>query len=142
MSAGATPSDLMSETSALAVFAFAAMASPAIFSVFVTLRGYAGEVGRGVDAALARNLDSVVIGDVDQAIDRRGGSRGERRQDCDAKRICASWVPLWMETRVEKGAARNTERARLSQLDAWGQNVPGGLRLDPPPAPVAHSAPS
>jgi hypothetical protein len=41
MSAGATPSDLMSETSALAAFAFAAMASLAVFSVFPTqgLRG-------------------------------------------------------------------------------------------------------
>ena len=41
MSAGATPSDLMSEPSALPAFAFAAMASPAVFSVFVTqgLRG-------------------------------------------------------------------------------------------------------
>src|ERR1700722_13974742 len=84
MSAGATPADLMSETSTLTAFAFAAMASPAVFSVFVTPRATRVEVGRGVDAAFARNLDPVVIGDVDQAIERRGGRRGERRQDRDA----------------------------------------------------------
>jgi hypothetical protein len=88
----------------LAVFAFAAMASPAVFSVFVTLRGYAGEVGRGVDAALARNLDSVVIGDVDQAIERRGGRRGERRQDCDASEsaphgFLSGWKRVWRRVR-------------------------------------------
>src|ERR1700731_2064008 len=36
MSAGGTPSDLMSDTSALAAFAFAAIASPAVFPVLVT----------------------------------------------------------------------------------------------------------
>jgi hypothetical protein len=36
MSARATPSDLMSETSALAAFAFAAIASPAVFPELVT----------------------------------------------------------------------------------------------------------
>src|SRR5580692_8702578 len=45
MSAGATPSDLMSETSALAAFAFAAMASPAVFSVFVTPRAKRAKSG-------------------------------------------------------------------------------------------------
>ena len=45
MSAGATPSDLMSEPSALPAFAFAAMASPAVFSVFVTPRATRAKSG-------------------------------------------------------------------------------------------------
>jgi hypothetical protein len=36
MSAGATPSALISETSALAAFALSAIASPAVFPMFVT----------------------------------------------------------------------------------------------------------
>ena len=51
MSAGATPSDLMSDTSALAAFAFAAIASPAVFPVFVSFFAERHQVSaRGADA--------------------------------------------------------------------------------------------
>src|ERR1700678_2713174 len=109
MSAGATPSDRMSEPSALPAFAVAAVASPAVFSVFVT-QGYAGEVGRGVDAAFACNLDPVVIGDVDQAIERHGWRHGERGQGCEESEsaphgFLSGWKRVWRRVRREHGAS-------------------------------------
>src|ERR1700684_3995835 len=93
------------------------MASPAVFSVFVT-QGYAGEVGRDVDAAFACNLDPVVIGDVDQAIERHGWRHGERRQDCDASEsaphgFLSGWKRVWRRVRAENRASPPIPHGRL-----------------------------
>ena len=105
MSAGATPSDLMSEPSALAAFAFAAMASPAVFSVFVTP---SFTRAKSVAALTLSSPVTYTQGSLPMSTKRSSaavGVPGEHRRDCDARDFCASWVPLWMETRVEKGAA-------------------------------------
>ena len=53
MSAAATPSALMSEMSAFAAFALAAIASPAFSPVARHAERHPGEVGRGAEAAFA-----------------------------------------------------------------------------------------
>ena len=75
----------MSETSALAALAIAAIASPAVFPWLSTPSVTLSEVGRGADAAFAADFDPAIIADVDRALNerRRWRDRGECRRECD-----------------------------------------------------------
>ena len=83
MSAGATPSDLMSETSALAAFAFAAIASPAVFPVFVTPSVTRAKSGAAL--TLPSPVTSISGGGEKKKKKKSRGRRGggEGGQECD-----------------------------------------------------------